>query len=568
MFDSKVKSLFPSTGNATTKGTSAFVSAGLKKGAETLSGNGALKYSSTGNTLVDQFGVMGKYKAPRAFSEISKDAELLWASDKWDAVAFSVFLRMINRETMYLDGTKTSVPQRGGELRHEGIMRFLWLHFKDEESFWSNIGLFISAGSWKDIFTMLSYDLVHHGWAGRKLNWTKFGELILSGLENKNTSDLVKKYLPQIKAKSACKTVEAQADTMIAKWICHLIFGGKMGSSNSSSTYENSGTTYKAYRKLKTSGTAHEWQKLISTKQFDRIDFNKIHGRALSKLVQGKFLFNQKLSEKYAEWITAPETKDVKYTGFVHELFEGMGRWSTRKPSKIEEDTINKQFDTLVKKGGEAGQTSLIVVRDTSGSMGSVATGTTMSCYDIGKALALYFSEFLTGRFADAWIEFNSNAQMHTWKGHTPVDKWKNDKSSYVGGTNFQSVINLFADLKSKGVSEEDFPTGILCISDSEFNPTSLGKTNVDAAKETLRRAGFSKDYVDNFVIVLWNLQSGYYGAGTGEKFETYGDVQNVFYFSGYSASTVGFLTNTKIKTAAELAREALSQELILQVTV
>lgn len=558
MFNSKQKSLFDSGSKATSKSTSAFVDAALKKGAETLSGNGALKYSTTGSALVDQFGVMGKYKVPRSFSDISRDAELIWASDKWDAVAFSIFLRMISRQTMYLDGTKTLESQKGGELRHEGIMRFLWLHFKDEPTFWKNIGLLISAGSWKDVFTMLSYDLVHHGWNGRKLNWKKFGELILSGLENSNTSDLVKKYLPQIKAKSSCKTVEAQADTMIAKWICSLLFGSK----------ENAGSTYKQYRKLKTSGTAHEWQKLISTKQFDRIDFNKIHGRALSKLVQGKFLFNQGLSEKYASWITAPETKDVKYTGFVHELFEGFGRWSSRKPTKIEEDTINKQFATLVQKGGEAGQTSLIVVRDTSGSMSSQAPGTKMSCYDIGKALALYFSEFLTGRFADAWIEFNSDAQMHTWKGQTPVDKWKNDHSSYVGGTNFKSVINLFVNLKQKGVSEEDFPTGILCISDGEFNPAQLGKTNVEAAKDTLRRGGFSKEYVDNFVIVLWNLQSSYYGRGTGEKFETYGDVTNVFYFSGYSATTVAFLTNQKIKTAEELVREALSQELIQRVEV
>jgi hypothetical protein len=557
MFDSKQKSLFEVTPK-NTQATSAFVNASLKKGAETLSGNGALKYSSTGSTLVDQFGVMGKFKAPRSFQDITRDAEMLWADDKWDAVAFSIFLRMISRQTMYQDGTMTAESQKGGELRHEGIMRFLWLHFKDEKTFWANVGLMISAGSWKDIFTMLSYDLVHHGWNGRKLNWKKFGELILSGLENSNTSDLIKKYLPQIKAKSSCKTVEAQADTMIAKWICSLVFGTK----------ENAGSTYKQYRKLKTSGTAHEWQKLISTKQFDRIDFNKVHGRALSKLVQGKFLFNQKLSDKYAEWIKAPETKEVKYTGFVHELFEGLGKQSRRSVTPNEVETINKQFTTLVQKGGESGQTNLIVVRDTSGSMSSVATGTKMSCYDIGKALALYFSEFLTGKFANAWIEFNSDAQMHTWKGQTPVDKWKNDHSSYIGGTNFQSVINLFVRLKQSGVSEQDFPSGILCISDSEFNPSQLGKTNVETAKETLRRAGFSKEYVDSFVIVLWNLQSGYYGRGTGEKFETYGDVQNVFYFSGYSATTVGFLTNTKIKTAAELVREALSQELIQRVEV
>jgi hypothetical protein len=102
--------------------------------------------------------------------------------------------------------------------------------------------------------------------------------------------------------------------------------------------------------------------------------------------------------------------------------------------------------------------------------------------------------------------------------------------------------------------------TGILCISDSEFNPTQLGKTNVETAKSKLRSAGFSTAYVDNFVIVLWNLQHGY--GGGGRKFETHGDVQNVFYFSGYSAATVSFLTDD-IKTAAELFDAAMNQEVL-----
>jgi hypothetical protein len=45
-------------------------------------------------------------------------------------------------------------------------------------------------------------------------------------------------------------------------------------------------------------------------------------------------------------------------------------------------------------------------------------------------------------------------------------------------------------------------------------------------------------------------------------KFETYGDTPNVFYFSGYSAATVSFLTN-EIKTAAELFEAAMNQEIL-----
>lgn len=97
--------------------------------------------------------------------------------------------------------------------------------------------------------------------------------------------------------------------------------------------------------------------------------------------------------------------------------------------------------------------------------MCSTAEGTKSTCFNLAKALALFFSYFQTGIFADHWIEFNSTAQMNAYKGKTPVERWRNDRSSYVGSTNFQGVIDLFCNL-SKKVPLEDFPNGIVCVSD------------------------------------------------------------------------------------------------------
>jgi hypothetical protein len=574
MFDSKKKSLFttPKTSGAggTTTATATFVQAAKKKSAETRSGNDALKYKTTGNPFVDQFGTLGNYKAPRSFTDIAADCEKLWATGKHRiVVCFMLYIRMITRVVTLFTGVSTKVSQKGAELKHEGIMRMIWLHSKHEGAFWKNIGLFVSVGSWKDVITMLQYDLVYHGWDERKLNWSKFGDLILSALKNPGTSELLKKYLPQIKANSACTTVDSQADNMIAKWICSLVFGPKESAAN-----------YKQYRKLKSSGTAHEWQKLISKRSFNELDFATIHGRALSILVRSKFLKNQGLVERYTEWVKKPETA-VKFTGFVHEIFKGLGANGGRgsygeAPIKYaslsaipahEQETINKQFATLIEKAGTTEQNRLVVVRDTSGSMASIAPGTEMSCYAVAKALALYFSEFLKGEFGKSWIEFNNTAQMHTWDGQTPLEKWFNDRSGIVGSTNFLGVIELFCALQSD-IPEADFPTGILCISDGEFNPgKDLSKTNVEQAKAMLTKAGFSKDYVDNFVIVLWNLQNRHYGNDSGSKFETYGDVDGVYYFSGYSAATVSFLTS-KIKNASELFDAAMSQEILDMVEI
>lgn len=560
MFTKKQEKLFETKNVSKTSVTNAFVNTALKNDAVVASGNGAKKYSTTGNPFVDQFGKVSEYRVKRSFNDIVTDCETLWAENKKIAVLFIFYLRIITRVVTLFNGTKTSVSQKGAGLKHESIMRMIWLHMKQPITFWKNIDIFISVGSWKDIITMLSYDLQYNGWNDRKLDWNKFGNLILNGLNDPSQRELLKKYLPQIKANSKCSTLESQADNIIGKWICSLLYGSKM----------NEAASYKLYRKLKVSGTAHEWQQLISKRKFEKIDFNKIHGRALSLLVRGKFLKNQGLETKYNEWITKPTTTSVKYTGFVHELFSICSRYSSLiKIPANEQETINKQFQTLIEKGGEkVTNTKLIVVRDTSSSMGSLATGLKMSCFDVAKALALYFSEFLTGAFKDAFIEFNSDAKMHTWKGNTPLEKWYNDHCGFVGSTNFMSVIQLFAKLKRQGVPENEFPTGILCISDMEFNPVSaFNKTNVEVALDNLRSAGFSENYVQNFVIVLWNLRNDYYGAKSGIKFDTYGNVPNVYYFSGFEPSIISFLTED-IKNAEELFDAAMNQEVLNLITI
>lgn len=565
MFNSKKTTLFDSQSNANEKTsvTNTFVSSGLKESAKTRSGNNALKYSTTGNDFVDQFGILGSFKVPRDYKDIERDMSVLWASNSEDAVKFTLYIRMISRTTQLFDGTKTEAVQRGAGLRHEGIMRMMWLYINHPDAFWNNLNLFISVGSWKDIIQMMSYDLVYNGWDKRVLDWEKLSSVIIAGLENPNTSELVKKYLPQIKStRHADKmTVEAQADVLIGKYLANKIFNEKKA--------------YEKYRKLKSSGTAHEWQQLISKGKMLAINFDTVHGRALSLLVSSKFIENNNLESKYEIWI---ESKPIaKFTGYPHELFtkyidtRGWGSSTLRNMKSYEIKTLNKQFDGLVetaKKGATEG-TSLIVVRDTSGSMGSLVDGTNMSCGDIAKALALFFAEMLpNGKFANSWIEFNSDAKMHQWKGLTVYEKWNNDKASFVGNTNFQSVVNLFAKVKKQGVDESEFPTGILCISDSEFDQTQLDNTNVEASLETLRSAGFSEDYVNNFQIVLWNLQSNYYGSDTGKKFETHGDVKNVFYFSGYDGSVIAFLTGvehqeSKPQTAEELFKAAMDQEIL-----
>lgn len=433
-----------------------FVKQALKVSSETESGNEAKKYSTTGNDFVDNFAAASYFKEPRSYGEVAKDMQILWNSDPKLCVKLAIYLRLITRKSKVIVNEKVEELdiQRGQGLRNEGIMRMLWLAINQSATFKVNLPLFIAAGSWKDIFQMLSLDLQYHGWENRKLDWSFLYLVLSAGLNNPETTHLVRKYLPTIRTNKNCTTLESQADTLIGRWLARRL-----------SPKLEKESAYKAYRKVKSEGVAHEWQKFISQQLYDSINFDRIAGRALALLVGSRFLENHGLTKKYTEWISSRPV--AKFTGYVFELFSPFDR-NYRHIEDYKEKTINAQFAQLVKTGKENinAQSSLLVVRDTSGSMNATAKGCNVSSSCIAKSMALYFSEFLEGYFADTFAEFSYECKLHKWKGATPVDKYINDRCESYANTNFQSVIDLFIRLKSEGVEEKDFPSGILCISD------------------------------------------------------------------------------------------------------
>lgn len=562
-FNKKVSNLLS---KSTDNNANAFIKEGMKASHETTSGNGALKYSTSGNDFVDDFASIAKYKEPRSYEEVAKTMQLLYSIDKVKAVKMAIFIRLITRKSQVMKdkGVETlEEVQRGQGLKNEGIMRMLWLALNHSSVFKVNLPLFIAAGSWKDVVTMMNLDLQFHGWKDRKLDWTFFGKVIKAGLLNPGTSQLVRKYLPTIRTDAKCRTLESQADTLIGRWLAKQFF-----------PEDEKFVAYKKYRQLKSKGTAHKWQQLISKQMYNELNFDSIAGRALALLVGSKFLQNHGLVDRYSEWIKARPV--AKFTGFVFELFKPLGNgYSLRHIEDYREATINAQFAQLVKTGKEGVNTNsgLLVVRDTSCSMTSQAVGCSMSSYDVAKSMALYFSEFLTGPFANSFAEFANTCTLQQWKGSTPVDKYLNDRCEAYGGTNFQSVIDLFIQLRGQGVPEKDFPTGILCVSDGEFNRCGTNtSTNFQTAIRKLRNAGFSKEYVDSFKIILWDIPNSYYGKSE-TKFEDFADAPNFFYLSGYDPSSVAFIMEGKEckvtpRNAAELMETALDQELLNRVFI
>ena len=547
MFDERLQNLFGSNSP-------------VKKVEYTTSGNGALKLTSTGDPFVDQFGLISQYRQLRPYSSISKDMQELWNIDPMYTLKLLFYIRLITRKVKFSNGTETSKVQKGAGLRHEAFMRMLWLAVNHSDVFYKNLPLFITIGSWKDIIQLMSYDLQYHGWDNKVLDFDKMSDFILAGLENPNTCNLVKKFLPTIKAKSKCRTLESQANTIIGKFLAHKLFGD-----GEFSPKLHSNNSYCLYRKLKSSGTAHEWQQMISRSQFN-IDFSKVHGRALALLVSGNYLKNHNLEKDYENWIKKQPV--AKFTGFVYELFKGLNLNSPL----YKKYTIDKQFENLIQtaKEGSSTESSFIVARDVSASMGSNVKGLTISSNDVAKSMALYFSYLLKGKFANSYIEFSNKTELKYWEGNSPSDKYLRNTGYAYGNTNFLSIATLFIEIY-KHTPIEKFPTGLIAISDGEFDSYGKDKckTTFQLFKDRLLKAGFPKDYVDNFKIVLWDIPNAFYSFDEiRPKFESYADTPNFFYMGGLDPAGITFLLGGEVnksipKTPRELFETAMNQEIM-----
>ena len=498
------------------------------KTAENLeeSAEGAAKLASTFDPFVDQFAKAALYREPRKYEEIAVDQEVLYAIDPIMTIKLSLYFRIITRNVNDFG------MHRGTGLKNESILRIKWLLVNHYDVMRPYLCLLPILGSWKDLFelkTLAPEYMIKGG----------IYELIDQGVTNVNTCELIKKYLPTIQNKP--KTERARIRTNIAKTLAKRWFKVK---------------PYEQYRKLKASGTAHQWQQAISKGK--PINFDTVAGKALSLLVHSKYLESHNLVNDYLKWLDTKE--NVKCTSFVGELFEDLS-------NEVLRQTTNKQFAKLV-KNLNVENTSYLTVVDCSGSMTSKAIGSNTTSLKLAYAIALYFSYTLKGVFADHYATFDERCNLRKFAGNTPVEKFLNASNHEAyGPTNLQSVADMFIRTKRQGVKEEDFPKGILLISDGEF--ANMGEYNeFKNFKINLLKGGFSQEFVDNFKVVLWDIPNSFYGCPR-VQFETTADTPNVFYMSGLDPATIAFIFEDKVmerpapRTPRELFEAAMSQPIL-----
>ena len=529
----------------------------------TLTENGAISYASAGKALIDQFSHAGTAMGRPIETVFSEQAQL-WKENPEGAVRFPFYLRLVTRKVKVSENEKTDAVQKGAGLRDEAFKRILWIAYNRPEVFKRNAWLLPVVGSWKDLWTLMLLDMENKN----KLDKGFIFSIMAAGLDDATQCDLIRKYMPAIKSTEKCKTERAKTLNVLAKGFASFL-----------------GLSAKEYRKMKASGTAHDFQKLICSRAYADIDWKTIPGRALTHLISGKFLDNHGLTEDYLKWVMSQPT--VKFTGYVYELGMKLDKMGYNlslngSPSRAAAlYTINKQFDGLIElakqdQGGLKG--NVLCALDTSGSMTAQISGGPdgLTSYDVCVALGIYFSELNEGYFHNVVAMFDSVSRVMKLSG-TFSEKWDaiRHASTAWGSTNFQSVIDLLVRERKAhpSIPESEFPQTLLVVSDMQFDRSGCygygetrQMTNQEAARKKLREV-FSDEFVDNFKFIWWYCASR---SGAGHDVPATMDQGGNYLFSGFDGSIVTLLLGGEEQTKPdgqpltmeEMVDKALSQEI------
>ena len=453
---------------------------------------------------------------------------------------------MITRQTTVDGGKKTELVQKGQGAKDEAFKRLLWIERFHPEDFYKNLWLVPVVGCWKDLWTLMYMaDTVHID---------KFFDVIAEGINDEYNKDLVKKYLPRIRSNSKCNTDWATKTNDLAKMFCNHV-----------------GWSYSRYRHFKSTGKAHEFQRIICAGLYKNINWKTIPGKALLNLVSGQFLKKHNLESSYVDWLNTQPV--AKFNGYPYELLMKLRPYSN--VSLAQKVTIDKQFKGLIEtaskdNGGLKG--NILCALDTSGSMTREIQGgpVGLTSYDVCVSLGIYFSELNKGAFHNHVAMFDDVSGMLELKGEFS-DKYRQIVNSNTawGSTNFQSLIDLLVRTRTQkpNIPIEDFPDTLLVISDMQFNPSG-SRSNLDAARENLRLY-FPDEYVKNFKFVWWYCA----GRKTSDVPATMDDAGN-YLFSGFDGAIVDLLLGTEPKVNPETGEKvqpsmedmvnmALSQEVL-----
>jgi hypothetical protein len=465
----------------------------------TRTANGALSHKSTGSKLYDLYAMAGAYR-----NRSDADVILLFKNAYEENRVYAMRCLFYIRDII------------GGGIGERRFFRvcYRWLinsHLEEARKYLERIPEY---GRWDDLI------YVTHG--------TKLWQDAISIIKNQLKDDMV-----------ALKSSQTAPVSLLGKWLPSENTSSAETRALAVNILNDLHLTRIQYRKMLTKlrERINIVEKLMSSNQWDKIDFSKLPSRAGFKY-RKCYVRRDETRDRYKAFIESKETKVHAATLYpvdvVHSVTQNISRnWYSYGSSvdvtmnSTERAAINKYWDNLSDYFNKQTFNGIAVV-DTSGSMTSSYGRTDVCPIDVAISLGLYCADKAKGPFHNHFISFSRTAKLIETEGIDFVDKVvRIYRQNLCENTNIESVFNLLLGTAVKHrMKNEDLPKNIIIISDMQFDAgnRNAGETQMETWHRKFKACGYDLPH-----LVYWNVNAS--------SNQIADNSSNVTYVSGFSPS-------------------------------
>lgn len=241
----------------------------------------------------------------------------------------------------------------------------------------------------------------------------------------------------------------------------------------------------------------------MSAQKFGEIDYKKVPSKANLIYSNAFMRHDPDRRKEYLEALKKGETTINSFVAFPHEIVHKY--FFDRRKSDVLEEMWKALPDFVQGKG------NTLVVGDGSGSMYTkIDRNSSVQAIEVSIALAIYFSERLSGAFQNRYIEFGSNPLFVDFTKcndlRSKIDLAR--KHSDCGSTDIWRVFNLIlmAAVGNK-LEQSEIPDNVLILSDMEYNNHYCFNDTSKALFEKIASEYAAYGYKMP-KLIFWNLAS------------------------------------------------------------
>jgi hypothetical protein len=294
-------------------------------------------------------------------------------------------------------------------------------------------------------------------------------------------------------------------------------------------------------------------------KAYENIVYESVPSKAMLKY-RNAFLRND--TERFNEYMEKLKKGEAKINSGTLYPYDLIKKYRTTSPAH-EDTIIEEQWKALPNYLEGVENTNVLVMCDVSGSM------TWSKCYpmDTSIGLAIYFAEHNTGMFKDTFMAFSTNPKFVVLRGETLYQKYRNIANGLTYAMGYSTdlrntFLNLLGVAKEQNIKPSDMPAAICIITDMEIDGrtynTSGGESSIKNYNQTFyneMKAEFAALGYEIPNIIFWNVDS------RNDTYHAEYDVPGVQFVSGSTPASFTHMLTCLGYNAYDSMIEVLSSE-------